>query len=76
MRHIRTECGDAAMSFVDIARELGYSDPEGKGRKTVFMAYQRAIQKLRHLHPQALNKLMLMAEAARRQRELRQDGRA
>ena len=39
--------GQAAMSWVDIARALGYRDPEDRGRKAVFMVYRNAMKKLR-----------------------------
>lgn len=45
---MRVEHGEACMTWAEIAAALGYADPEGRGRKAVFMVYRNALVKLRN----------------------------
>lgn len=63
--------GEAAMTFVDIARTMGYRDPENRGKKAVFMVYRCAMAKLRR-RPQLLRKVRTLASAAAAERKRRE----
>ena len=56
-----------AMSFVEIAEELGYRDPKTAGRKAIYDLYKHAMIKLR-AKPEAFG--ALLALSADRQRML------
>lgn len=59
---IHVHDGGAAMTFVEIARAMGYRDPEGIGRTAVRMVYCNAIRKLK-ARPEVLERLQQLAAA-------------
>ena len=63
------------MTFVEIARALGYRDPETRGKRAVFMCYSNAIRKLR-ARPGALRKLQSLVQARQQLAARRSQGEA
>lgn len=61
------------MSFIDIARAMGYRDPERAGKNAVRNIYLTGMSKLR-TRPHAMAKLYAMAQALQQARTLRQAG--
>jgi hypothetical protein len=56
---------EAEMTFVEIARALGYRDPEDRGKKAVFMLYASALRKLRS-RPLAFRRLLELSSERQR----------
>ncbi len=54
------ESEGAAMTFAEIAKAMGYRDPEGSGKNAVWMLYRSAIMKLRR-NPVVLSHLRSLA---------------
>ena len=66
----RVDDGSAAMTFPEIARRLGYRDPENRGKKAVFMCYRNGMRKLQQ-RPEILRRLI---ELSRMKQQVRANG--
>jgi hypothetical protein len=68
-RQSRVERGEAAMTWIESGRALGYKNAEA-GRRAAFMIYKEAMRKIRN-RPHSIERLRQLVEFRNAQRKAR-----